>query len=57
MTIREDFHKVGIHSITRVAAQAALLLYDKYIGTMEESDVYKIAVGMFDLLHVARFVH
>ncbi|KAF8595858.1 hypothetical protein BDV93DRAFT_573592, partial [Ceratobasidium sp. AG-I] len=44
--IRDDFHKVGIHSITCVAAQAALLLYDKYIGTMEESDIYKIAVVM-----------
>lgn len=48
MDMRDDVHKVGIHPITRVAAQAALLVYDEYIGTMEESDVYKIAVGMYN---------
>lgn len=45
--ISDNVLGAGLQSITRVAAQAALLVYDKYIGAMEDLDVYDIAVGMF----------
>ncbi|QRV80101.1 hAT family dimerization protein [Ceratobasidium sp. AG-Ba] len=35
-----------IHSITQVAAQAALLVYEKYLGAIEECDIYVISVVM-----------
>lgn len=47
--IRDDVLGAGLHAITRVAAQAALLVYDKYMGAMEDSDVYDKAVGEFKL--------
>jgi hypothetical protein len=43
--IRDDVYKQGLHPITRVAAEAALRVYHKYMGIMEDSDVYDIAVG------------
>jgi hypothetical protein len=45
--IRDDALKVGPHPITRIAAQAALLVYEKYLGAMEHSDIYDIAIGIF----------
>lgn len=49
--IRDDVLGAGLHAITRVAAQAALLVYDKYMGVMEDSDVYDIAVGASQFLN------
>ncbi|KAF8600764.1 hypothetical protein BDV93DRAFT_446931, partial [Ceratobasidium sp. AG-I] len=45
--MRDDVVNFGLLSITRVATQAALIVFEKYIGPMDESDVYKIAVVMY----------
>ncbi|KAG8777931.1 hypothetical protein FRC12_000119 [Ceratobasidium sp. 428] len=37
--IRDDVHKKGLHCITGVAAETALLVFHKYMGMIEESDV------------------
>ncbi|KAG9082174.1 hypothetical protein FRC07_014288, partial [Ceratobasidium sp. 392] len=43
--VRNDILRQGLHPITRVAAQAALFVWDKYMGAiLEESDIYLIAV-------------
>ncbi|QRV82293.1 hAT family dimerization protein [Ceratobasidium sp. AG-Ba] len=43
--VRDDILNQGLHPITRVAAQAALFVWDKYMGaTLEQSDIYLIAV-------------
>ncbi|QRV82985.1 hAT family dimerization protein [Ceratobasidium sp. AG-Ba] len=45
--VRDDILNQGLHPITRVAAQAALLVWDKYMGAiLEQSDIYLIAVVM-----------
>ena len=35
---------VDMSPLTRVAARAALLVYEKYFKIMEESDMYHIAI-------------
>lgn len=45
--VRDDFFKVGLSPVTRVAAQASLLVFDKYMGLDQDSDVYDIAVGTY----------
>ncbi|QRV87680.1 hAT family dimerization protein [Ceratobasidium sp. AG-Ba] len=42
--IRDNTPQQKIHPITQVAAQAALLVYEKYLGAIEESDIYVISV-------------
>ncbi|KAG9091288.1 hypothetical protein FRC06_000636, partial [Ceratobasidium sp. 370] len=44
--IRDDVLGRGLHRVTRVAAEAALQVFDKYMGTMEESDLYTMSVVM-----------
>ncbi|QRV95405.1 hAT family dimerization protein [Ceratobasidium sp. AG-Ba] len=44
--IRDNTPQQKIHPITQVAAQAALLVYEKYLGAIEESDIYVISVVM-----------
>ncbi|KAG8694702.1 hypothetical protein FRC08_008314 [Ceratobasidium sp. 394] len=48
---------VDMSPLTRVAARAALLVYDKYIGKMtEESEMYYIAVAMCPTLKLKWFL-
>ncbi|KAF8750458.1 peptidase M36 family [Rhizoctonia solani] len=45
--VRDDILQQGLHPITRVAAQAALLVWDKYMGAiLEQLDIYLIAMVM-----------
>lgn len=45
--IRDDYINVGLSPVTRAAAQAAILVYEKLMRDVEESDVYDIAVGTY----------
>lgn len=50
--IRDDLLKQNIQPVAHVAAEAALLVFDKYMGVMEESDVYEISiVGLIHTIH------
>jgi hypothetical protein len=42
--MRDDFDKV-LKPVTRIAAHAALVVLNKYLGIMEESDIYWMATG------------
>ncbi|KAG8730258.1 hypothetical protein FRC10_002950 [Ceratobasidium sp. 414] len=42
--IRDDILSRSLHRITRVAAEAALQVFSKYMGLMEDSDVYILSV-------------
>ncbi|CAE7107559.1 unnamed protein product [Rhizoctonia solani] len=44
--IRTNAPQESVHPITRIAAQAALLVYEKYLGAIQESDIYVISVAM-----------
>ncbi|CAE6455658.1 unnamed protein product, partial [Rhizoctonia solani] len=44
--IRDDVFKQDLSPVIRTGAEAALLVFDKYIGNMGESDFYTIAVVM-----------
>ncbi|QRW12433.1 hAT family dimerization protein [Ceratobasidium sp. AG-Ba] len=44
--IRDDVLGRGLHRITRVAAEASLQVFEKYMGAMGESDIYTLSVVM-----------
>ncbi|EUC56015.1 hypothetical protein RSOL_154710, partial [Rhizoctonia solani AG-3 Rhs1AP] len=44
--VRDDRLSLGLRSVTRVAAEAALTTPVKYLNEMLESDIYVVAIGM-----------
>ncbi|KAH7322322.1 hypothetical protein B0J17DRAFT_582284, partial [Rhizoctonia solani] len=43
--IRDDVLNQNLSPLIRIGAESALLVFDKYIGSMGESDLYTFAVG------------
>lgn len=46
LTLMRDDSKNKLRPIMRVAAHSALIVVDKYLKLMEESDIYWMSVGM-----------
>lgn len=47
--VHNDVFGAGLNSITCVAAQVDLLVYNKCMGAMEDSDIYDMAVGVYTI--------